>query len=297
MFAACVLPSRAGWAAASSEPIWLVMSSPTGIHAEAAAAFQADWKAGRPDREVVVCQAQDLPNGAPPGGIVTLGLVALRAVLERIDNQAGWAHVPVVAALIPKEGLQATLRHAPPNLTAAYLDQPFERYVELIKLAWPSFNRLGLLVGPEQSQSSPAMFKAAQERGFKLSLGRVSRPESLFGTLRTVLSESDVLLVLPDAALADAADLQTILITAYRQRTPVVAYSPALVKAGAALGLYASPAQAGRQVATLLRATLSGSRVSPRLAEGITVSINEQVCRSLGWSLPDGNTLAEALKR
>jgi len=274
----------------------MVLSSNSGIHTEAAAAFLADWKLSRQDREVVVCSALELPANAPPAGVVTLGLAALRAVLERMDNQAGWTQVPVVAALIPKEGLQTTLKRNHANLTAAYLDQPFERYIDLIKMAWPAMGRLGLLVGPEQSQSSPAMFKAAQERGFKLSLGRVSRPESLFSTLRTVLSESDALLVLPDTALADANDLQTILITAYRQRIPVVAYSPALVKAGAALGLYASPSQVGKQVAAVMRATMSGSRVAPRLADGITVSVNDQVCRSLGWSLPDGQALADALK-
>jgi hypothetical protein len=49
------------------------------------------------------------------------------------------------------------------------------------------------------------------------------------------------------------------LITAYRQRVPVVSYSPALVKAGAALGLYASPTQAGRQVVAMLKGAGSAS--------------------------------------
>lgn len=283
---------------AAGEPVWVVVSDNAGVYAEAAAALQNDWKAARMDRELQILVARDLPVGPPPPALVTLGSAALRAAMERVDGNPAWAHTTVLSALIPKDGLQAIWRPAPPNLIAAYLDQPFERYLDLVKQAMPHLNRVGVLVGPEASTSSPAMFKAANDRGIKLSVGRVARPDSMYNTLRTVLAESDVLLVLPDASVADQAGLQNILITAYRQHIPVIAYSPALVKAGAALGLYASPAQVGRQVSGMLRNLFSGNPRQPsRMAEGYTVAINEQVCRSLGLDVPDAAELGERLKR
>lgn len=297
MLVGTVLASGTGSAIAAPEPVWVLLSEPGGIHAEAASALQAEWKLGKPERELVIHQAQELPGGPPPAALVTLGISALRSLQERLDALPSWNQVPVVAALAPKEGVTAMWRRVAPPLHATYLDQPLERYLDLIKLAWPSVGRVGVLVGPDHALQSPAMFKAALDRGLKLSVGRVARPESMFATLRTVLAESDVLLVLPDAAVADASGLQTMLITAYRQRVPVVAYSPALVRAGAAVGLYASPAQVGRQVAGVLKAALAGSRASARMAEGVTVVVNDQVCRSLGWTPPDSTSLAEALRR
>ena len=142
------------------------------------------------------------------------------------------------------------------------------------------------------------LFRSAQDRGLHLAVGRVPRPDALLPTLRTVLAECDVLLVLPDSTLSDTGALQNILMSAYRQRVPVVGYSPALVKAGAALGLYASPAQVGRQVSSLLRGTLNGStKPGLRLAEGVSVSVNAQVYRSLGLEPPDAQELGDALRR
>ena len=75
-----------------------------------------------------------------------------------------------------------------------------------------------------------------------------------------------------------------------------------MVKAGAARGVYASPTQAGRQVVAMLKgagSASSGGSAWPasRLADGFTVAINEQVCRSLGLDVPDVSVLTDALRR
>lgn len=283
---------------AGNEPVWVLLSDNTGPYIEAAGALQADWRQVAHGKDLLILNTRELPIGTPPAALVTFGSSALRVAMERVESNADWARVPVLGALLPREGFASIWKRPPAWVSAAYLEQPFERYLELIRRAFPRLTRVGLLLGADASASVPALTKAAADRGLRLIVGTVTRPDAMYTSLRVVLSESDVLLVLPDSSVADASALQNMLITAYRQRVPVVTYSPALVKAGATLGLYASPNQVGRQVAAMLKTPLNGQNwPAPRLAEGFTIAVNEQVCRSLGLDVPDASEMTDAMRR
>ncbi len=296
------LLGRTGLAQAASEAVWVLPSDASWAYSEAAAALQAEWRRVGRERELVVLAARELPAGAPPAALVTLGAAALRLVMGRTTSQSDWARVPVLGALLPREGFAAVWRHPPAWVSAAYLDQPVARYLALIRRAMPRLSKVGVLVHESAGTQRQALLATAQELGVRLVIGTVGAPDTLSGTLRTVLEDSDVLLILPDSTVAGVSAVQHMLIMAYRQRVPVVAYSPALVKAGAALGLYASPAQVGRQVATMLQSGLrpagdASEWPASRMADEFTVSINEQVCRSLGLDVPDAAMLTHALRR
>lgn len=283
---------------AASDTIWVLLSDNSWAYAEAASALQAEWRQIGRGKDLLVLNGRELPVGAPPAALVALGSSAVRIAMERAEVHADWARVPVVAGLLPKDGFQTVWKHPPAWVSAAYLDQPVERYLDLITRAFPRMRRIGVLVGAEATTTRAALSKAASDRGLHLVLGTIAKSDTVYASLRAVLADSDVLLVLPDSAVVDASALQNLLIAAYRQRVPVVAYSPSLVKAGATLGLYASPAQVGKQVATLLRLSVSSqSWPAPRLADGFTIAVNEQVCRSMGLDVPDAAELTEAIRR
>lgn len=291
-----------GQVQAASDAVWVLPSDASWAYTEAATALQADWRQVGRGRELLILGARELPSGAPPAALVTLGAAALRLAMERASAQADWARVPVLGALLPRDGFAAVWKRPPAWVSAAYLDQPIERYLALIRRAMPRLTKVGVLVHEDAVSQRQALLKAAQAQGVRLVIGSVGAPETLSAALRSVLADADVLLILPDSAVADVSALQHMLITAYRQRVPVVSYSPALVKAGAAMGLYASPAQAGRQVAAMLKGPLSASSgvsawPAARLADGFTVALNEQVCRSLGLDVPDVSVLTDALRR
>lgn len=291
-----------GQVQAASDAVWVLPSDASWAYTEAATALQADWRQVGRGRELLILGARELPSGTPPAALVTLGAAALRLAMERASAQADWARVPVLGALLPRDGFAAVWKRPPAWVSAAYLDQPIERYLALIRRAMPRLTKVGVLVHEDAVSQRQALLKAAQAQGVRLVIGSVGAPETLSAALRSVLADADVLLILPDSAVADVSALQHMLITAYRQRVPVVSYSPALVKAGAAMGLYASPAQAGRQVAAMLKGPLSASSgvsawPAARLADGFTVALNEQVCRSLGLDVPDVSVLTDALRR
>ncbi|MDF3823286.1 hypothetical protein P3G55_25605, partial [Leptospira sp. 96542] len=92
------------------------------------------------------------------------------------------------------------------------------------------------------------------------------------------------------------------LLASFRATVPMQAFSPAYVRAGALLALYATPQQIGAQVALLARDALveQNGRVRgfgpPQHTQWFEVSVNAHVARSLGLQL-DADDLADRLRR
>jgi putative ABC transport system substrate-binding protein len=280
---------RGAWAAGEA-PVWVLLSDQSPTYNEVVSALQAEWRPALRGRELVVLGARELPASPLPSALITLGSAATQLAMARAEASPEWARVPMLAGLLPRDGFNAIWKRPPAWVSAAWLDQPFERYLELIRRALPRLHRVGVLLGPATQGLRPALAKAAADRGLQLVVGSVNQADEMYPSLRAVLADAEVLLVLPDRTVGDPTALQNMLITAYRQRVPVVGYSPALVKSGATLGLYASPAQVGRQLAAMLKPPIAASNWP-------AVVVNEQVSRSLGLDVPDVTELTEALRR
>jgi putative tryptophan/tyrosine transport system substrate-binding protein len=180
-----------------------------------------------------------------------------------------------------------------------FLDQPVARYLELLRLAMPERKRVGVLFGPESAALAPVLAKEAAARGLRLVTAEVGGDsEEIYPALKTLLGEVDVLLALPDNKVYNASSLQNILITTYRQRVPMVAFSAGYVKAGAAMALHVSPGQAASQAAAVARGSLAGRGLPPpQWAADFSVVVNDRVARSLGVVADDPSATTEALKR
>jgi signal transduction histidine kinase len=97
------------------------------------------------------------------------------------------------------------------------------------------------------------------------------------------LAEPGILLAVPDSTVYNNRTISNILLTAYHQRSPVVGFSPAYVKAGALLALYSTPAQVGQQAGEAARLGLAtGSLPPPAAPRHFRISTNPYVARSLG---------------
>ncbi len=217
---------------------------------------------------------------------ITLGSDALARALQR-DGRP-----PLVSALIPRLGFERLLRDhagkaAAPAL-AVYLDQPFGRQLDLVRLALPDTKRVGVLWGPESVAQHATFQAAAQPRGLDVVGGSVTTSSTLFAGLKTVLDDADVLLAVADPQVYNSATISNILLATYRARVPVVAFSPAYVKAGALLALYSTPRQIGVQAGALARSVLQGGALPPsQYPLEFSVVVNEHVARSLGLALDE----------
>lgn len=228
--------------------------------------------------------------------VVAVGTAAADAVAAQP------ARAPVLAVLVPRMWFhrtgQARLADGGRRgVSAIYLDQPFERQAQLIRLAFPEVRRVGVLLGADQRGLVEDIEAALRTQKLVLVPAMVNEGERLATPLETVLTESDLLLAVPDPQVWNANTAQSLLLTSYRYRDPVVGYSRSLTRAGALLSLHSSPAQIGRQTAEwVLNAAVGAARwPAPAYPAYFSVSINEQVARSLGFVVPPEDELEKRM--
>lgn len=203
----------------------------------------------------------------------------------------GAPQAPVLCALLPRSSFERVLRSsgrkASNQFSALYLDQPLGRQLELIQLALPEARRIGVLWGTDSKAQALTLRALAHGRGLTLQEESVEPAELLFPALKAVLADADVLLALADPQVFNSSSLQNILLTSFRAKVPLVAFSPAYVQAGALLALHVTPGQIGQQAAAMATAVLQGKALptTPLYSQDFSVAVNEHVARSLGLTL------------
>lgn len=228
--------------------------------------------------------------------LVTLGAAAARAVAGTPSQ------TPVLCTLLPRASFEAVLadsgRQASARFSALYLDQPWSRQLDLIRLAMPNARKIGVLWGPQSQRYASALNAAARAQDVSLVEAAVAADASLFEGLKKVLEDADVLLAVPDPTVYNSANIQNILLTSFRLRVPLIAFSPAYVHAGALLALHVSPKQLGLQAGKIASAALQGKELpaTPLYSQEFTIAVNGPVARSLGLSL-DSRSLQDQLRQ
>jgi putative tryptophan/tyrosine transport system substrate-binding protein len=281
----------------------IVSSDATAAYADAALALIGhleQYGVARPDiRQMTVSEwlaANGQVSALNPQAFVALGTDA-SMTLARAKLKA-----PVLSALIPRNSFERVLRESARKSSAQfnvlYLDQPLPRQLALIRLALPQAKRVGVLLGPESGSKSQALRALASANGLVLQEGRLDANTSLYTVLQPVLDNSDVLLAFADPMVFNSNSIQNILMATIRSRVPLVAFSPAYVRAGAMLALYSTARQAGAQAAQWVLGALS-NRVLPEVPlepADFEIGVNEQVAKVLNLSI-DVRALTVALKR
>ena len=229
---------------------------------------------------------------------LAVGVAAAEAAADTANR------APVLAVLVPrswfaKSGRARLADGGRRNVSAIYVDQPFERQAQLVRLAFPEARRVGVLLSTEQAALAGEIGAALAAQQLELVKQTVPADARLITPLEAVLGGSDLLLAVPDPQIFNRNTAQSIFLTTYRYRIPVQGYSHSLTRAGALLSLHSSPAQIGRQAAEWLNQALQTA--TPRLPAPtypayFSVSVNEQVARSLGIALPAAAELEKRLE-
>jgi len=317
--------------AASAQPlsaqVVLVSSESAPAYAETTRSLlDALQRSGLSAGAVDVLSPDELTRRADAGRLgparifVGLGVRATQSLLA-VDVNA-----PVLSTLIPRRSfeqlLRASGRKASDQLSAIYLDQSLRRQIALVRLALPQAQQIGVLLGPDsvaklpelrtQAQgaallvrpaevvSDQALFPALREvlDGSVVRPAEVASDQALFPALREVLDGSDVFLALADPVVFNSTSIQNILLSSFRARVPMMAFSTAYVRAGASLALYSSPTQVGKQAGLVVMAALRSGHLpeQPIEPDDFLVDVNPNVTRALGLTL-DGVELRQALRR
>jgi putative tryptophan/tyrosine transport system substrate-binding protein len=233
------------------------------------------------------------PDDEP--GLSVIVALGSRAFISATRQAAGR---PVVGALISRSALDEILPLSAQRWSVVLLDQPPDRWANLAYLAFPSRQQVGLLVGPTATKNAHLLERRLEARGLSLATENVAAAEEVIPALERLLQRTNLLLALPDPLTHNRNTVQPVLLTTYRARVPVLAYSEAYQQAGAVLTLYSTVPQIVAQVIETLRQVqdgkaLLGAQLPPRY---FTVGINTSVARSLGLHLPAAGELQEKLR-
>lgn len=230
------------------------------------------------------------------GLFITVGVKATLAVVGSAYGK------PVYSTLIPKvtfKQIKKNSRKKSTELSAVFLDQPVARQLSLIKYALPQVRRIGVLipVDGEASGFEKSLEISARKARYNLILERLVPKKSTLLVLDRVFSKADVLLAVPGPGLIDRKLASNILLTSYRYRKPVVAYSHAYVKAGALLAVYSSPRDIGHYTALKIVKMHKQSWRLPKesYSDQFTVTVNKWLARSMGLKIKSERWLKDRL--
>jgi len=284
--------------ASAAEPVVVIVSSERSpAYQEAADAALAELaRGGLPVGDVLQVTAAELVlQRATPRLFIALGTEPAAALAGR-ETRA-----PVLCTLLPRASFERVLRESgrrvSDQFSALYLNQPHTRQLDLVRLALPQARRVGVLWGPDTRQQEAALEAAAQGRGLKLVGAQIQPHEPVFNGLKRLLDDADLLLALADPQIYNSGSIQNILLASFRAKVPMLAFSPAYVRAGALLAVYSTPAQIGQQAGAIARGVLQGQPLgAPQYPREFSVSVNEHVARSLGLNL-EPQVLTERLRR
>lgn len=220
-------------------------------------------------------------------------LIVVVGVRAAVSAAGAGGKTPVLAVLVPKEWYLKTGRtlltgNGRRSVSALYLDQPYARQASLIHGAFPEAKRVGVLVSAAQAQVHEEIGAALRSRGLTLVSEVLDPRQKLIEPLERLFSQSDLMLGVPDAEVFNRTTVQSVLLTSYRYRDPVVGYSRSLTRAGALVSLYSTPTQIGRQAGELVLKQFESAHShlpSPAYPRYFSVSVNQQVVRSLGFRM------------
>jgi putative ABC transport system substrate-binding protein len=287
----------------ASDTVIVVPSRQGGAYQEFIDAFEKSLESGKGSRSLAIriVESKALTKESydqlysKSQLIVTVGTMAAQKVLTLNPT------VPVINTLIPRSSYSALVSRNPGgNTSSIYLDQPLDRRIELVGVLLPQKKTIGVVLGPGSGDLQTELKAVAASKGVTVKVETMKANQRLVGPLSRALEDSDAFLAVADPVVSNRRTVQNLLLTSYRQRVPVIAYSRAYVKAGALAAVYSTPDQIGRQTGELVAGLVRNgdwSLPKPQFPKYFSVEVNEEVAQSLGISTPGATDIEARLKR
>lgn len=250
-------------------------------------------------------------SSAPSNGstqanlVVAIGSGATRYALK---NYRG---TPVISTFVTRDSAQQMLNSQKADsdssnskiIAAIVLDQPADRLIQLARLIRPDATTVGALTGPLSNSRSSELDSAAKQVGLTFNYAKLGAKDNPVLTLETIMSRSQVYLVVPDSTEFNRLTAKWIIYLGHRYRIPIIGYSSRYADAGALVSIFSTPEQIGRQTAELMLQQLQvhqqrqGQVAKPEIKSPayFKIKINHKVKRSLGLKRLNEKKLQQAL--
>lgn len=185
-----------------------------------------------------------------PGVILSLGSVATRLVRDNLSS------IPSVFAVV----IDPTSNKLPPP--GVPLDLHASTQLGFIRQHFPQLKRVGILYSPGRNMEVVAELKALKAKGELITLVEVSSIDKLDAALQTLAAGADCLLMLSDPTIYSAQTAPQLILQTLQRGLPIIAASPAYVKAGAMTAIYSDAEESGCTAAGVVDRVLDGEKPS-----------------------------------
>jgi ABC-type uncharacterized transport system substrate-binding protein len=254
----------------------IVVATEVGVDAYAEALHGLERGLRTPPRVVDASNTGALRSAlaSSPPLIVALGSSALAALTETHTD------VPILLAMV----LDEAARGAKVRLAGSVrLDTTVSQVLDDIAAVFPGKTRLAIICNPAHTCLDAASVANARQKGFTVHPADCASAEDLLRTFLALRGKADFVVALPDSTLYNSATIKPLILASLENRLPLIGFSAAFVRSGAAMGIYPDFDDIGQQTAEAAHRILS----SPAQAvhEGPrkhVIAINQRVLRLLG---------------
>lgn len=248
-----------GWgerfAAAPQSTLAVVLSSEAAeyhqILTEITSALRNSPHFGFEVRPITASSLNDHPQLLPKDSdlVIAVGMRALKEVVHQSsDSNIFTVMVPRLSYLKFLERWQKeTAQDGAHGFSALFIDQPVERQLRLVKALKGGFSSVGILVGPDSRLDKAALKSQALRLGISLRWVEADSARDVVTAIKRSKNKIDSLILVFDPMIINSTTIKQILYFSYNDKLPVIGYSAALVKAGAAAAVYSTATQIGRQ--------------------------------------------------
>jgi ABC-type uncharacterized transport system substrate-binding protein len=228
--------------------------------------------------------------------LLTVGTRAASSVAE-----LGLA-IPAIHVLIPESSYRTLVGSETgcSKRSAIFIDQPLRRQALLASHIFPNARNYGVLLGPVSRQRRAEIDTMKLPADRRLIVRDATQEENTAATTRKLLKEADLLLAVNDPLVLNRENAKLLLYAAYQKQTPIIGFSRAYVRAGAAAAVFSEPQQMAKQAMEMIEQWQGGNSSclpGPEYTRYFRVAINTGVSRSLGGDDKDEDTLIKMIMK
>lgn len=207
------------------------------------------------------------------------------------DVQARKLAVPTIATMVVHSAENEGSGHV-------VVDLPLASQLQAMRSLWPNRFRVGILRNPALSRYSAEGFESrARKEGYTAVVIDCDGPSQLLKAVAALKGKVDFLLCFPDSELYNSVTIKPLVMASLEIRLPLIGFSPAFVRAGAAAGIYPDYRELGRQTAEMARRLLRGDdRNVDEVPRKIQLAVNQRVARLLGLEFARGTLPVEVFR-
>ncbi len=185
------------------------------------------------------------------------------------------------------------------NDAILYMTPSYCRQMQFIKLIKDDWKVVSLLSSEKKPANPGKIEQCANKYGLEIYTVNTTAKENMTENIKNALNHSDALLALPDKSIYNSNTVKNILLTSYRHRKPVIAFSHNFVSAGALASIHSNIEQVAQSASSLVQQYFKTGQQfikTVNYPQTFDISINRQVFRALNLTSPDIDKLRQMLE-